>query len=170
LTFSLLCFKIKNQLFPNHILRGGKKMIRQRWIWPLCAIGLLYLAYLKGECREIGIAFAIGMIIGFFIDFIGIKWLRYWTYTRYRFLGVKYFTIVIPCWGIFGALVNSLWGLMDSLQPWLVFLVLTVALLIFWEALNLITRTWKYNTPVWLVMTGWFPLIFFLRVLFITLS
>jgi len=136
----------------------------------MCAIGLLCLAYLKGELREAGIAFAIGTVSGFFIDFVGIKWLRFWEYTRHPFLSVKYFTIVIPCWGIFGALVNLIWNLMDGFEPWLAFVVLTVALLVFWEALNLITRTWKYNIPIWLMMVGWFPLIFFLRLLFVILS
>ncbi len=154
----------KSVIFQLIWFEGGRTMIKQRWIGLLCAIGLFCLAYWKVELKEAGIAFTVGAFAGIFVDFIGIKVVRYWTYTRHPFPSVNYFAIVIPCWGIFGALVNLLWNRMGGLQSWLIFLILTTALLIFWEMLNLLTRTWKYNTPIWLVMIGWFPLVFLIRV------
>jgi len=142
-------------------------MKRQIWVGWICAIGVLFLAYWRGEFRELGIAFAIGSVSGLFLDFVGTKRLRYWEYTRYRFFSLKYFVVVVPSWGVLGGLTNLLWNLMGSLQPWLILLILTCAFLLFWEGLNLRTRTWKYYAPGWLVVAGWFPLVFVFRVAFL---
>lgn len=144
-----------------------ERMMRWRWVELLLGITLFSLAAARGELKNFFIAFAIGAVIGFIIDLIGIAWLHLWVFPRQTFLSKEYFALVIPGWGIFGSLVNALWDYSHDLPSWLIFLLLTAMLFFLCEFSNLKTKTWKYRAPWWTIVLGWFPLILSLRIIFI---
>ncbi|MEK9134839.1 MAG: hypothetical protein AAB451_00835 [Patescibacteria group bacterium] len=150
-------------------------MIRVRWfVWAL-GVTLLTVAYFRGELRELTISFCLGMIGGFFFDIVGVKMMNLWYYSRQPFLSWKYFSIVVSAWGVFGVAINLLWEWIIALMgPSLrvslsAFIVVTLILLLFHELPNLKARNWKYNTPAWLVIIGWFPMVMLFRLIFIVI-
>lgn len=132
----------------------------------ICGIILFFLAFLKGEILDALIAFAIGMPIGLLIDWVGIKKLRWWILFHQPFLRAKYFAIVCPVWGVISLTTNLLWNWMET-PWWIPFVGLTVCMIVFYEVPNLWTKSWKYNTPTWLVIAGWFPMVLSFRLAFI---
>jgi hypothetical protein len=150
-------------------------MKRVRWLVLGLGTLILTVAYSRGELRDFWIAFGIGITIGFLIDLFGIR-AKLWHYYRQPFLSWKYFLIAIPAWGILAAAINLTW---DWMTGWLglslgktilVFVIITFALLLFHELPNLLFRSWKYNAPSWLVIAGWFPMVFSFRLIFILID
>lgn len=139
-------------------------MLYSRWL----ALGVLLLLVFfivlydreewKQKARNYGMMFIEGMVGGFIIDVIGIN-AGYYYFPRQPFLSVGYFAIVIPCWGVFGLLVNCLWqwvgkerfirGMMATMLP----------LFAFYEGTNLLTGSWIYTTSFYVVAPGWIPLV-----------
>ena len=137
--------------------------MRQRWLWLAISITLVSLSFIEGTPERALVAFAVGVVAGFLIDSIGSMKLCLWKYPRQPYLTKEYLLIVVPCWGIFGMMVNLLWDWIE-VSPWVVFVVLVVGLGVFWEALNLKTKSWEYHAPKWSIVVGWFPLLLVLRI------
>ena len=131
-------------------------MRRVRWLMLISGITLFIIASLRGEIMDAVIAFGTAAVLGFWIDVVGIKVLALWSYPRQPFPGIKYFGLVVPSWGVFGTLINLSWEW--SAAPWWSGLIaITLCLLLFMELSNILTKSWEYEVPKWLVFIGWFP-------------
>jgi hypothetical protein len=136
--------------------------------WPMFALGIIlfFTAFLREEITSAIFIFTISAIIGFIIDCLGVAKLKLWRYTKQEFLKPSYFCIVVPAWGVFGMAINFFWNLIH-LPEIIVFIVITTGLFSFCEVPNFKTKSWEYYVPIWIVMFGWFPLIFIFRILFL---
>ena len=139
-------------------------MLYSRWL----ALGIFVLLIgaiaifdrdrnLKRKVKNYGMMFVEGMAGGFIIDCIGIS-AGYYYFPRQPFLSAEYFAIVIPCWGVFGLLLNTLWHLLGKEKFWRGMAVTLVPLFAFYEGTNLLTQSWVYTTPFYAVALGWIPL------------
>lgn len=141
-------------------------MIYSRWISLGVFILLMLLVFVwRGErdigkvAKTYGMMFAEGMVGGLIIDSIGVN-AGYYLFPRQPLYSIEYFAIVVPCWGVFGLLINCLWdwfgkgnvlkGLCVSLLP----------LLVFYEGTNLLSGSWIYHVHFAWVAVGWVPLVF----------
>lgn len=126
----------------------------------LLIIILFYDKERKGinKFKYYGMAFLEGMMGGFIIDYIGIN-AGYYYFPRQPFMSVEYFAIVVPCWGVFGLLINCLWNWVGKERFWKGMAVTLISLFAWYEGTNLITHSWVYTTPFWAVGLGWIPLI-----------
>jgi hypothetical protein len=141
-----------------------------RWVALVCGVLFSAVSYLRGETADAAIAFVVGMIGGFLFDCAGVGIMRLWHYSRQPFLGIKYFAIVVPAWGVFGMMLNLPWNWFNWIGlPGFVFLALTVVLFAIHELPNFKTKSWRYNAPMWLVGLGWFPMIILFRLTFIVI-
>jgi len=113
---------------------------------------------LKRKAKNYGMMFVEGMAGGFIIDCIGIS-AGYYYFPRQPFLSIEYFAIVIPCWGVFGLLLNTMWNLLGKDKFWQGMAVTLVPLFAFYEGTNLLTQSWVYTTPFYIVALGWIPLV-----------
>jgi len=111
----------------------------------------------KQKAKQYGMMFAEGMTGGFIIDCVGIS-AGYYYFPRQPFLSMEYFAIVIPCWGVFGLLLNILWNTLGRDKFWQGMAVTLVPLFIWYEGTNLLTQSWVYTTPFYSVALGWIPL------------
>jgi hypothetical protein len=112
----------------------------------------------KNKLKTYGMMFLEGMVGGFIIDAIGIS-AGYYYFPRQPFLSAEYFAIVIPCWGVFGMLINCLWSWVGKEKFWKGMVVTLVPLFAWYEGTNLISHSWVYTTSFWAVGLGWVPLI-----------
>ncbi len=140
-------------------------MISSRWL----ALGVFILLLVaiasfdkrsnwKEKFKRHGIMFLEGMVGGFIIDNIGIR-AGYYYFPRQPFLSLEYFTIVIPCWGVFGLLINCLWNWFGK-EKFIRGMAMTLfPLFAFYEGTNILTNSWVYHTPFWVVGLGWMPLV-----------
>ncbi|GEM_PF-2753629 len=141
-------------------------MNRFRWVVGLAAIILLILAFRKGVLEAALVAFVVGAAGGFIQDAIATKF-RWWVYTRTPFMSPLYFLITLPAWGTLGTVVvGSFWWLhkFPFLPGWSIPMIVTTALLIAYEGINLKTKSWRYYAPAWVVVAGWFPLVLGFRI------
>jgi hypothetical protein len=141
--------------------------MRLRWLILLTGIILSSIAYLRNEIINASVAFGLGISIGFFVDWLGIRKLRFWDYPREPFLGMRYFIIALPDWGLIGMIVNLLWDWIEN--PCLAFMAVIAVLFLTHDLPNLKTKSWRYYAPIWLVAIGWVIFIVFLRVLFLSI-
>jgi len=142
--------------------------VRLRWLIWVSGIALLMIAWTKGEIIEAGIAFSLGVSIGFFINWLGMRKFRFWDYPRQPFLGRRYFLITLPDWGLIGMIINLLWNWVET--PWLAFPVVAIALFLTHDLPNLKTKSWNYYVPKWLAVLGWLLAILGFRVIFVAVS
>lgn len=112
----------------------------------------------REKVRYYGTAFYEGMVGGFIVDLIGIS-VGFYYFPRQPFLGFDYFVIVIPCWGVFGLLLNALWRWLGKERFWRGMAITLPILFSYYEGSNLITHSWVYTTPFYAVILGWVPLI-----------
>ena len=140
-------------------------MISSRWL----ALGVFVLLLVaiasfdkrsnwKEKFKRYGVMFLEGMVGGFIIDNIGIR-AGYYYFPRQPFLSFEYFAIVVPCWGVFGLLINCLWNWLGK-EKFIRGMAMTLfPLFTFYEGTNLLTNSWVYTAPSWAVITGWIPLV-----------
>jgi len=134
----------------------------------LIGIALFLAASSRGEIKEAAIAFAIGIFSGFIIDYVGVGKLHLWYYPRQPFPGMRHFAFVVLSWGVFAMTINLIWNWIDNFG--IVLGALFLGQFAAYEAVNLITKSWKYYAPAWLVLIGWFPLVLSFRGLFLLFS
>lgn len=151
------------------VLSSGEKVIRFRWIALLTAAIFIPISFLRGEMTIAILAFILGAISGFSLDCLGVRILKLWKYPRQEFLGGPYFGLVVPTWGFFGMSINLFWQWIQ-LPNLITFFVITTLLIGLYELPNIKSGSWQYFAPTWLIIAGWFPLIFVFRILFIMLS
>lgn len=137
-------------------------MISSRWlalgIFCLLLVGITFFDKGNKKFKRFGMMFLEGMVGGFIIDSIGIN-AGYYYFPRQPFLSVEYFAIVIPCWGVFGLLINCLWNWLGK-EKFMRGMVMTlIPLFAFYEGTNILTNSWVYHTPFWAVGLGWMPLV-----------
>ena len=139
-------------------------MLKIRWLMLVLGILVVIPAIAKGESQNVIIAFVIGMLYAvIIIDPLGVKVFRFW---KYAGTTKTYIFATVPCWGIFGILINIPWDWMHNHQ-WLAFSVITISLFLLMEMPNLRTKSWEYSVPLWLVAIGWIPLILSYRFLYV---
>lgn len=102
-------------------------------------------------------AFLEGMVGGLLIDVVGIG-AGYYYFPRQPFLSLEYFAIVIPCWGVFGLFINCMWQWIGQEQL-IRGMIANIPLFMFYEGTNLLTGSWIYTVPFYVVALGWIPLI-----------
>lgn len=135
----------------------------------LAGISLFLASGFRGELKDAAIAFAIGVCGGFAIDCVGVGKLHLWHYPRQPFLGMRYFFLVVPAWGVFVTTINLFWNWIGD--PWWVAVTgLVLGQFGAYEFINFVTRSWKYQAPMWLVLIGWFPLVLSFRGFFLIFS
>jgi len=139
-------------------------MFKIRWLMLGLWVAVLVPAVLRGEIECVVIALIIGVFYGLVIDLIGVGVLKLWKYSSAQW-GWEYFTVTVPCWGIFSMVINLVWNWIGT--PWS-FIFITLGLFAMLELPNLKTRSWTYNAPMWLVMIGWIPLVLSFRIVYIT--
>ena len=130
-----------------------KRTLRLRWLILICGIILLSLAWLRGEAIDALLALGLGLSGGFVLDWLGIKKLHLWDYPRQPFPEPRYFLIALPDWGVIGMTINLLWNWIEI--PWLALITIAVVIFLTHDLPNLITRSWTYHAPTWLVAIGW---------------
>lgn len=112
----------------------------------------------KTKIKYFSMTFLEGMVGGLLIDCVGVN-AGYYYFPRQAFLSWQYFAIVIPCWGVFGLLINCLWSWLGK-EKFLRGMASTVVpLLAFYEGSNIITGSWVYTVHFAVVALGWIPLI-----------
>ena len=144
-------------------------MFYSRWIGLAIFIILLLIisrekSSVKQKLKYYGITFWEGMVGGIIIDSIGIN-AGFYHFPRQPIYSMSYFLIVLPCWGVFGMLLNFLWVYAQLLnrkvgkERLLICMAMILPpVFLLYEGLNLITNSWIYTVPkVWVVL-GWFPL------------
>jgi len=141
--------------------------MRLRWLILIYGIVLLLIAGLREEIMDAVLAFCLGVSSGFLVDWLGIKKLEFWDYPRQPFLGLRYFAITLPDWGVIGMMINLLWNWIEA--SWLSFIAVTIAIFLTHDLPNLKTKSWNYYAPLWLVVAGWLIFILLSRVLFLAL-
>jgi len=137
-----------------------------RYFGLLSFIVLLIICWKKRCLKRYWLSLAVGMFVGFMIDIIGVGLLGLWDYPRQPFLSLLYFALVVTCWGVFGAQVNMVWDWLKTKDRYSL-LILSPALFVVYECPNLLTGSWGYNAPAWLVFLGWFPLVALNRVTYL---
>jgi hypothetical protein len=115
--------------------------------------------------------------MGYAIDWLGMAKLNLWKYSRQPFNKSSYYALVVTGWVILSVAINQFWDwcwLLIDFAPSILLeeriLVFAAVYIIFvglCELPNLRTKTWKYNAPWWLVLTGWVPLLGLIRVLYL---
>jgi len=132
-----------------------------RWFGLACFLILLVLAWRRGELKHYAIALGMGCVVGAIFDVVGVN-LGLWSYPEQPYLSLKYWFLVVTCWGVFGATINLLldWYLWKN---WLGIAIMTVFLMLVYEIPNFITDSWEYNAISPLVILGWFPLVMIYR-------
>ena len=139
-------------------------MIYSRWLsLAVFAILLLFIAFYDKNNRGIKAkkyskAFIEGMIGGIIIDSIGVN-AGYYYFPRQEIYSLSYFAIVVPCWGVFGLLINCIWQWIGKEVFTRGLLVTLIPLFAFYEGTNLIAGSWVYTVPFHVVALGWIPLI-----------
>jgi len=140
-------------------------MLYSRWLSLGLFVGLLAFIYvrkddgnLKDKIKHYGMMFIEGMIGGIIIDSVGIN-AGYYFFPRQPLYSLEYFAIVIPCWGVFGLLVNCLWQWAGKEKFIRSMAVTLMPLFAFYEGTNLMAGSWVYTTPFYAVVLGWIPLI-----------
>jgi len=151
------------------VLSNGEKVIRFRWIAFLTAAIFIPISFLRGEITIAILAFILGAISGFSLDCLGVGVLKLWKYPRQEFLKKQYFGLVVPAWGAFGMSINLCWQWIQIPDP-ITFFISTIVFIGLYELPNLKSSSWEYFAPTWLIVAGWFPLIFVFRMLFMMLS
>lgn len=140
-------------------------LLSSRWL-ALIAFFLITLSiYLvdrksthKEKLKKYGTMFIEGMVGGFIIDAVFIN-CGYYEFPRQPFLSWKYFAIVIPCWGVFGLLINVLWNWIGKEKFWRGISVTLIPLFAYYEGTNLAFGSWTYTVSMAQVAVGWLPLI-----------
>jgi len=137
-------------------------MIYSRYIALVIFAVLLFVIYnektpVKDKVKYI-IPFLEGMIGGLVVDSIGVN-AGYYYFPRQPLYSMNYFLLVIPCWGLFGLLVNYLWKWVGRDKIWRSIMVTTLPLFAFYEGSNLITHSWVYTVNFYWVVLGWMPLV-----------
>jgi hypothetical protein len=140
-------------------------MLYSRYLAIALFVGLLsYIIFFdkgktwKEKFKIYAMMFIEGMIGGFIIDCIGVN-AGYYVFPRQPFLSMEYFSIVIPCWGVFGMLINCLWTWVGKEKFWRGMAITLVPLFAFYEGTNLIAGSWVYHAPLWSIAIGWIPLV-----------
>lgn len=141
-------------------------MKKTRWFWIPASLATIGIALTQGQWVEILIAFGLGFLGGCMIEVVGMKILHLWRYPRQS---KRYLPVIGIAWGFLGVMVNLLWDWMGTPSS-ITFIILTLGLLLIWEAPNLITKSWQYHAPTWLVILGWFPLVAAFRIAYVTMS
>lgn len=152
-------------LFKQGLKARKFELARMRWIILACGVVLFSTAGFYGKIREATIAFSIGLISGFFLDWLGIKKFRFWTYPRQKFLTINYFILALPDWGVISQMINLIWDWLKD--PWLSFVVVAIVIFITHDLPNLKTKSWNYFAPKWLVVSGWMVYILITRIFFL---
>ncbi len=148
-----------------------KKTFKWRWITITLGPLLFFIAFRQGEFLSACLSCAIGIIGGFLIDLIVVQKLGFYSYPKQEFLTKDYFRIVLPAWGVFGMTINLPWNwLVGTGIQFYSCIMLTVALIVFYELLNFKSVSWKYYVPKWIVILGWMPMIIAFRTTFLLLS
>lgn len=112
----------------------------------------------KEKLKKYGMIFVEGMVGGLIIDSLLIN-VGYYYFTRQPIYSFNYFSIVLPCWGVFGMFVNFVWEWIGK-DKFIRSMPLTLlSLFAFYECTNLYTGSWVYNVPFYVVALGWMPLI-----------
>ena len=104
-------------------------------------------------------AFVEGMIGGLIIDSIGVN-AGFYSFARAPIYSLSYFGIVVPCWGVFGALINYLWRTVGRDRFLRASVIVIPLLFTFYEGLNLLTGSWTYYLPWYIVAPCWLPLVY----------
>lgn len=113
---------------------------------------------LRHKLKYYGTMFAEGMVGGLIIDSIGVN-AGYYGFPRQPLYSLNYWLIVIPCWGIFGMLINCLWDWFGKEKFIRSMVVTFIPLFCFYEGTNLITGSWVYHAPLIAIVSGWIPLV-----------
>lgn len=111
----------------------------------------------KGKLSRYGMMFSEGMVGGLIIDTIGVN-LGYYFFPRQPLYSLEYWAIVIPCWGVFGLFLNSLWRWVDKGSILRGSIITISSLFVWYEGTNLLTDSWVYTVPFYTVVLGWIPL------------
>ncbi len=111
-------------------------MPKIRWFMFFLGIAVLLLAILRGDIKNILIAFLVGLIYGLFIDFIGARLIPLWKYAGSK---LGYIMITIPCWGAFSMAVNLPWDWIQN--SWLAFPIVAIGIFSYLELPNLKTKS-----------------------------
>lgn len=138
--------------------------MRSRWLaLATLLLVILFISFrdkkrtIRGKLTYYGTMFVEGMVGGLIIDSIGVN-AGYYTFPRQPLYSLSYFTIVIPCWGVFGLLLNCLWEWFGKERFLQSMAVSILPLFVFYEGSNLITGSWIYTVPFHVVALGWMPL------------
>ena len=138
--------------------------ISSRWISLTVFVVLVALISVRSEgdwktkVKKYGTAFIEGMVGGLIIDSIGIN-AGYYYFPRQPVYSFNYFSIVLPCWGLFGLLINYIWENVGKNKFGKGMMVTLFPMFLFYEGHNIYTGSWVYTTPFYVVALGWIPLI-----------
>ena len=157
--------------------------MRYRWIQLALLVSLIswLIIWIPQDLSKAAVVFPIFCVMGVAIDWLGITKFHLWDYPRQPFRGVAYYILVASSWGLLSVTVNQFW---NWLHNWLVIsvgllpgsysvekiLALLIVYLVFvggTELPNLKTKTWIYNASWGMVLTGWFPLIGVIRLIYL---
>lgn len=137
-------------------------MLSARWLaLGVFLILLILITHDKGSWKQklnsYGMTFLEGMVGGLIIDSIGVN-SGYYYFPRQPLYSLNYWIIVIPCWGVFGLFLNYLWQRLGKEKVFRGAMVTLPILFGFYEGSNLITGSWIYTAPFYVVVLGWIPL------------
>ena len=128
-----------------------------RWIALAAFIVLLILS--RRDLRHLGIVFIEGMVGGLIIDAVGVN-LGYYAFPRQPLYSLSYFAIVMPCWGVFGVLIDYFWKKLGKEKFLRASAIIVPLLFASYEGLNLLTGSWVYHLPWYVIAPCWLPLIY----------
>lgn len=138
-------------------------LLSSRWLALIAFVIAVVFVSIKdkdtvaNKIKKYGTMFIEGMVGGFIIDLVFIS-CGYYDFPRQPFLSWRYFAIVVPCWGVFGMLVNILWTYLGKEKFIRGVLATVIPLFAFYEGTNLALGSWVYTVPLTQVAIGWIPL------------
>ncbi len=116
--------------------------------------------------------------MGYAIDWLGTAKMKLWKYPRQPFNKTSYYALVVTGWAILSVAINQFWNWCwinidyapsnNLMERILIFSAVYVIFVGFCEIPNFKTKTWAYNAPWWLVLSGWIPLIGLIRLIYLS--
>lgn len=120
------------------------------------------MSYKKRSLIKLCIGLGVGALIGLTLDLILGFGVGLWYFPRQPYWSFEYWLILPFCWAVFGAMVNVAWDWAKG-HFLLIFIAINTLLFLIYEIPNLVTRSWVYDAPFWLVLIGWLPMVIVTR-------
>lgn len=115
-------------------------------------LALLLAAFLASSLKYAFWGLLLGATGGFALEYMGVMWLKLWSYGG-QFPKGKALLRLVLSWGLIGMVASLLWHWISI--GWLAFFLSFLFPILCWEVPNIRKKSWQYRAPAWMVLAGW---------------